>query len=244
MAWPFDFGLAPLFGFGLAWLGLVLARLTCRLCGPLLSLCNASTVRPDVPPLRWLNYSRWLFDPCCRYAMQRCTRRCCYVAFGSASTLALALAVVLALALALASLLAYLALLLGRPSCAVVCVALCAAMQLSLCDAGAMRLCAVATRLCLCSGFSSGSGSTAWPRYLALLLGRPLYAVFLRVRYAPAAVQLSLCDAGAMRPHAPPLCGFDSNIVGCWRGVVSAWQTYLPFRTMPHGSSLAWCWLG
>ena len=100
------------------------------------------------------------------------------------------------------------------------------------------------TRPCLGSGSSSGSGFTAWPRYLALLLGRPLYAVFLRVRYAPAAVQLSLCDAGAMRPHAPPLCGFDSNIVGCWLGVVSAWQTYLPFRTTPHGSSLAWCWLG
>ena len=72
-------------------------------------------------------------------------------------------------------------------------------MQLSLCDAGAMRLCAAATRLCLGFGSSSGSGSTAWPRYLALLLGRPSYAVFLRVRYAPAAMQLSLCDAGAMR---------------------------------------------
>ena len=209
--------------------------------------------------------------------MQRCTRRCCYVALAQlrlwpwlwlwfwlwhwlwlhclGPCLALLLGrpscAVVYVALCAASSGSgstawprYLALLLGRPSCAVVYVALCAAMQLSLCDAGAMRLCAVATRLCLGSGSSSGSGSTAWPRYLALLLGRPLYAVFLRVRYAPAAVQPSLCDAGAMRPHAPPLCGFDSNIVGCWLGVVLVWQTYLPFRTTPHGSSLAWCWLG
>ena len=177
--------------------------------------------------------------------MQRCTRRCCYVALAQLRLWPWHwLWFWLWHWLWLHCLGPCLALLLGRPSCAVVYVALCAAMQLSLCDAGATRLCAVTTRPCLGSGSSSGSGFTAWPRYLALLLGRPLYAVFLRVRYAPAAVQLSLCDAGAMRPHAPPLCGFDSNIVGCWLGVVSAWQTYLPFRTTPHGSSLAWCWLG
>ena len=74
------------------------------------------------------------------------------------------------------------------------------------------------------------------------------------MRYAPAAMQLSLCDAGAMRPHVPPLCGFESTTIGCWLGVVLAWQTYLPYRTTPHGSSwlvrllgLAWlglAWLG
>ena len=50
-------------------------------------------------------------------------------------------------------------------------------------------------------------------------------------------MQLSLCDAGAMRPHAPPLCGFDSNIVGCWLGLVLAWQTYLP--TAPRRTGYA-----
>ena len=54
-------------------------------------------------------------------------------------------------------------------------------------------------------------------------------------------MQLSLCDAGAMRPHAAPLCGFDSNIVGCWLGLVLAWQTYLP--TAPRRTALAG-WFG
>ena len=44
-----------------------------------------------------------------------------------------------------------------------------------------------------------------------------------------------------MRPHAAPLCAFDSNIVGCRLGLVLAWQTYLP--TAPRRTALAG-WFG